>query len=102
LAKGIVFVVFDNNFVSKLVLKDLCHFVGNIGSGNCCFGHNLQFNAHFLPSVSSCWAASGFSRLHGSIVGFIMRFGWAWIDRSRELLDVSSRGCHGGKMLSQE
>jgi hypothetical protein len=36
------------------------------------------------------------------IVGFFGRFGWAWIDWSRELLDVSSRGCHGGKMLSQE
>jgi hypothetical protein len=38
---GIVFVVFDDNFASKLIVnafKDSCHFVGNIGSGDCCLG----------------------------------------------------------------
>jgi hypothetical protein len=49
LLEGIVFDVFDNSFVSKPVLnasKDLCHFLGNVRSGNCCFGRNLQFNVY--------------------------------------------------------
>ena len=100
---GVVFVVFDFNFAAKLVVnnaKDLRHFVGNIGSGNCRLGRHLQFDAHFLPGVSNSWAASGLSGLHSSVIGFVRRFGWVLIDRSHELFDASSRCCHVGRMLS--
>ena len=102
---GVVFVVFDFDFAAELVVnnaKDLRHFVGDIGSSNCRLGRHLQFNAHFLPVVSNGWAASGLSGLHSSIIGFVRRFGLAFVDRSHELFDASSRCRHVGRMLSRE